>query len=109
LSLRRRFAAYIRASSFAAPIAVLAVNVWICWRLFHTAYLDQLQSIEGVFIALGRYIAAHWPMYDWLPIWLGGYPFPRAYQPLLHYTVAVASSLTGASPALACHFITACT
>ena len=87
---------------------MLAINVWICWRLFHTEYLDQLQSIEGVFIALGRYIAAHWPMYDWFPMWIGGYPFPRAYQPLLHYTVAVASSLTGASPALAYHFITAC-
>ncbi len=105
---QRRVAAYLRNSRFTAPLAVLAVNLWICWRLFHTEYLDQLPSIEGAFISLARYIADHWPMYDWFPMWMGGYPFPRAYQPLLHYTVAVASSITGASPALAYHFITAC-
>jgi hypothetical protein len=97
-----------RLSRFTAPLAVLAVNVWICWRLFHTEYLDQLPSIEGAFISLARYISHHWPMYDWFPIWMGGYPFPRAYQPLLHYTVAALSSITGTSPALAYHFVTAC-
>jgi len=108
LTLRGRFAAYLEASPLTAPFVVLALNVWICWRLFHTEYLDQLPSIEGAFISLARYIAEHWPMYDWFPMWLGGYPFPRAYQPLLHYTVAALSRITGASPALAYHFITAC-
>lgn len=96
-----------RAKSLAPPLTIFVVNVWICWRLFHTEYLDDMLSIEGAFISLARYIERRWPMYDWFPMWRAGFPFPHAYQPLLHYSVAAFARLTGLSPALSYHFLTA--
>jgi hypothetical protein len=55
--------------SVAAALIIFAVNLFICARLLHTVYLDQLPSIEGVFIALEKYIQAHWPTYDWFALW----------------------------------------
>jgi hypothetical protein len=91
------------------PLFLFAVNAWICWRLLHTEYLDQMQSIEGSFLALATYIENHWPLYDWFPVWYGGMPFGRTYPPGLHYTVAIAARGFGISPASAYHLITALT
>ncbi len=89
----------------ALPILVLAVNVWVAWKLFFTEYLDELPSVEGEFIAIARYIQRHWPIYDWQSLWYAGYPSARIYQPLAHYSVAAFSSLFGLSPAAGFHFM----
>ncbi|HVW87356.1 MAG TPA: hypothetical protein VHB50_21865 [Bryobacteraceae bacterium] len=83
------------------------MNTAVVWRLFRTEYLNQLQSIEGAFIALARYIQEHWPGYDWFPMWYGGFPFARTYQPAFHYTVAAAASVFGLSVASAYHVVAA--
>ncbi len=96
-----------RAARIAPPLGIFAVNVWICWRLFHTEYLDEMLSIAGTFMSLERYIEAHWPLYDWFPWWYSGYPFWRSYQPLFHFTVAAVSSVTHASIPHVYHFLAA--
>jgi hypothetical protein len=71
--------------------------------------MDQLPSIEGVFIALETYIQRHWPTYDWFALWYGGMPFTRVYQPGLHYSTAAFSSIAGVSIASAYHILIAIT
>ena len=99
--------AYRTRSQALYPLAVFAVNAWVVWRLFFIQYIDQLTSIEGEFIAMGRYVQRHWPGYDWFSLWAAGYPVTRAYQPAVHYTVAATASLFGVSIASAWHFIAA--
>ena len=76
------------------PVAVFAANLLVCWRYFRAEYINQMPSIEGVFIALEGYIHRHWPTYDWFPVWYGGMPFTRVYQPGLHYVVAILSRIS---------------
>ena len=90
---------------FVLPAVVFAVNAWVAWRLFFYAYIDQIPSVEGEFIAMAAYIQRHWPGYDWQSLWYAGYPVTRTYQPLVHYTVAVLASVSGLSPALAFHIV----
>jgi hypothetical protein len=66
-----------------------------------------MASIEGAFIGLARYIRAHFPDLNWMPLWYGGIPFPDSYPPLLHVTVAAVSALAHISAGLAYHAVTA--
>ena len=91
----------------ALPVIVFAVNVWVVWKLFFIEYLNQLPSVEGAYIAMAGYIQHHWSMYGWQSLWYAGFPGARTYQPLLHYSVAAFSSLSGLSPASGFHFIDA--
>jgi hypothetical protein len=98
-----------RVLATAFPLSVFVLNIFITWRLLRSEFIDQLPSIEGAFVSLATYIQQHWPGYDWFPLWYGGYPFARAYQPALHYTVAGFAAVSGLSAASAYHFITAVT
>jgi hypothetical protein len=89
------------------PATLLAVNLLVCWRYFRAEYVNQMPSIEGVFIALEEYIQRHWPTYDWFPIWYGGMPFTRVYQPGLHYLAAILSRISGFSAAHGYHALAA--
>ncbi len=89
------------------PLIIFAVNLLVSWRFFRAEYTDQFPSIEGAFLALEAYIRHHWPTYDWFPMWLGGMPFTRTYQPGLHYAVAFFARGTGLSIPSAYHAITA--
>ncbi len=93
--------------SAAAALALCAVNAWITSWLFQAQYIAQMGSIEGAFIGLARYIAGHSGQLNWFPLWYGGIPFPNAYPPLLHVTVAAVSSVARISPALAYHAVVA--
>lgn len=95
----------MRAAAF--PLILFAINAWICSRLFKAEYFDQFPSIEGGFLAVERYIKMHWPWWDWFPTWWAGMPFPRVYQPVLHYLIAIVSTLTGANLSHTFHFVTA--
>jgi len=89
------------------PATIFAANLLVCWRYFRAEYVNQMPSIEGVFIALEQYIQRHWPTYDWFPVWYGGMPFTRVYQPGLHYLVAILSRVSGISVAHGYHALAA--
>ena len=99
----------VRVRSAGYPFVLFAINLAVSWRYFRAGYINQLASIEGVFIALEQYIQRHWPTYEWFPVWYGGMPFTRVYQPGLHYPVAAAASLTGIPVVHAYHALTAVT
>ncbi len=87
---------------------LLALNVWIAWRLFNSQYLDEMSSIAGIYIAMGRYAAAHWPHIAWWPLWFGGMPIGNVYEPALHLVTAALTGLGGMNAARAYHMATGC-
>jgi len=93
--------------ALAAAGTLFAVNAFITLRLFRRDYINQMGSIEGVFIGLARYIRDHFPDLNWYPLWYGGIPYPDSYPPLLHSLVAAVSGLGGISIGLAYHVVTA--
>jgi len=88
-------------------LVLFGLNALICAPLFRIEYLDQMSSVEGVFIALARYMRDHPGDLSWCPLWYGGMPFVDTYPPLLHALVALASVTARISPALAYHAVTA--
>jgi len=90
-----------------ASLVLFSVSALVCAPLFRTEYLDQMSSVEGVFIALARYMRSHAGDLAWCPLWFGGMPFPNTYPPLLHASVALTSAAARISPALAYHTVTA--
>ncbi|MBZ5584661.1 MAG: hypothetical protein LAQ30_21115 [Acidobacteriia bacterium] len=87
-------------------VCLLAVNVWIAWRLFTSEYLNEMSSLAGIYIGMARYLAAHWPHVGWWPLWFCGMPFANVYPPGLHVTVAAFAALSGFDAARAYHFVT---
>jgi len=88
-------------------VFLFLLNAALVWQLFKTEYLDQMKSIEGVFMALARYVRDHFSDTDWWPYWFCGMPFRNTYQPALPFTTAALSALTGLSPARAFHIVEA--
>ena len=66
-----------------------------------------MKSIEGVFMALARYVRDHFSDTDWWPYWFCGMPFRNTYQPALPFTTAAVSALTGLSSARSFHIVEA--
>jgi hypothetical protein len=89
------------------PLVLFGVNALVCAPLYRIEYLDQMSSVEGVFIALARYMRGHAGDLYWCPLWFGGMPFQNTYPPLLHAVVALVSAGVRISPALAYHIVTA--
>jgi len=81
------------------------LNAALVWPLFQTEYLDQMKSIEGIFMALARYLRDHFSDTAWWPYWFCGMPFRNTYQPALPYTTAAVSAITGLSPARSFHIV----
>ena len=92
-------------ATIAAAALLTALNAYICRDLFHTEYLHQMDSIEGSYIALSRYILAHPHDLKWFPLWYSGIPFQNTYPPLLHMLVAGTAWIFSISPALAHHVV----
>jgi len=90
-----------------APLALLLLNVWIAGRLFHVEYSANLGSNEGEFIAIARGVANHLGDLRWWPEWSLGLPFQNTYLPLLQAVVGVFSRISGHSPALSFHQVSA--
>ena len=88
-----------RLKTISAAVAVFAANLWVAKELLTSAFIDQMGSIEGTHIALGRFIQAHWPDLFWFPLWYGGVPYQNAYLPLHPFAVAATAGLFGISPA----------
>jgi hypothetical protein len=88
-------------------IGLFVTNLYVCRELFWTEYLNQMGSIEGVYIGLARYIMHNAGDLTWFPLWYNGIPYQDSYPPLLHVAVALTASLFHCSPALSYHFVTA--
>jgi hypothetical protein len=92
---------------FVLPLVLLLLNVWIAGKLFHVEYSAHLESNEGLFIAMARQIAARPGDLMWWPLWDCGMPFQNTYLPLLQVLVGFFSRITGHSPALSFHQVSA--
>ncbi len=98
-----------RLKTVSLAAALFLVNAYVVHELFLTEYTAQMGSIEAAFIAIARYAMDNWRDLTWFPLWYGGIPYQNTYQPLLHLTVAAVAKLSGSSPALAYHAVTATT
>src|SRR5690348_5253498 len=89
-------------------VAVLfAINAYVAKNLFWVDFTTRMESIEGSYISISRWAIDHWQDRAWFPLWFGGMPFVRVYQPGLHLTVAETAGLLGWSPEHAYHVLTA--
>jgi hypothetical protein len=95
------------ARTLVCGVLLFALNAYITLRLFHTDYTRHMGSIEGAYVGLARYVSQHWGDMGWFPLWYGGIPYADTYPPLLHWICGLYLSLTGVTPGLAHHFITA--
>ena len=96
-----------RARTGLACLALFGLNALIVWPLFRVEYLDDFQSVEGIFITFGRFLRDYWPHSGWFPWFDAGMPFENAYLPLVPWLVAAIAFLARCSPAHAFHFLTA--
>lgn len=97
----------MRKPHLSACLAIFSVNAIICWPLFWVEYLDDFQSNEGFFIAVGKFLLDYWPHCRWFPWFNVGMPFENIYLPLVPAVVAGASIVTRCSPAHIFHFLAA--
>ncbi|HTP86419.1 MAG TPA: hypothetical protein VMJ34_05710 [Bryobacteraceae bacterium] len=92
-----------------ACLGLFALNAIVVWRLFGVEYLDQFDSVEGIFCTFGRFLRESWPHIGWFPWFDAGMPIENAYLPLVPWLVAAISFLGRCSPAHAFHFLAAIT
>lgn len=88
-------------------ISLFMLNALICRQLFRTEYMDQLDSIEGSFIAIVQWIRDGGLRFHWFPTWYGGIPSQSPYPPVFHTMAAIVAYVSGSSPASAYHFTSA--
>lgn len=98
-----------RASRIALlSVFLLVVNVAVAWRLFKAGFLIHMGSAEGFYVALARYISAHWDViWGWWPLWYAGMPFQNTYQPVLHLLSALLATGAPLQPVRAFHIVVA--
>ena len=92
-----------RAAAYGAIL--LLVNFYICRNIFfnETAYMG---SMHGYWIALAKRMGDSWFHARWWPYWDAGIPFEFTYAPLIPGCMALWSSISGISSALALQRIT---
>ena len=76
------------------PIFLFLLNILLALRLMRTQFLDEMGSLEGIYMALASYIKLHPFNLGWWPYWNCGMPFYETYQPALHALVAAVSWIT---------------
>ncbi len=104
-------AAYHHEVSWKKPhlyaLLLFLVNLAVARRLFSVEFTQHLNSNEGSFISISRFLMERWPHISWFPFWFNGEPFENSYTPLLHMVDALFAKITHTSPALAFHAVTA--
>lgn len=98
-----------RARTLACLAFLFALNAYICNNLFHTEFTQETESVDVIFMAFSRWLAAHWNDRSWFPLWVTGTPVREVYNPALHHTVALLSRLSGWTAQHSYHFVTATT
>ncbi len=94
-----------RRRDIGAAAGIFALNAYIALNLFWTDYSSRMNSIEGAYVGLTRYIAQNGLSLGWFPLWYGGIPFQNTYPPLLHALSALVMVVFGISPGLAHHIV----
>jgi hypothetical protein len=95
-----------RARAAAYATILLALNFYLVQKLFFVEFTNNMQTNDGSFLAITRYILAHFPHLNWFPFWFNGQPFENSYTPMLHLMNAAFAWITGSSPARAYSFVT---
>ena len=88
-------------------LLLFGVNLGVARRLFSVEFTQHMNSNEGSFMSISRFLMERWPDIAWFPFWFNGEPFENSYTPLLHVIDALFATVTHASPALAFHAVTA--
>ena len=96
-----------RAVTFGSAALLFAINAYVAKALFWVDFTARMESIEGSYISISRWAMDHWHDRAWFPLWYGGTPLVRVYQPGLHFTVAAVARLLAWSPEHAYHVLTA--
>ncbi|MCE5311302.1 MAG: hypothetical protein LLG20_26995 [Acidobacteriales bacterium] len=107
MSLDKARPIFPRLKTACVAVILFVANLWIARTLLWSEFINQMYSIEGTHIALGRYILEHWPDLHWFPLWYGGMPFQNAYPVLHPFLVAAVAGVSGFSTPHAYHFLTA--
>ena len=104
MSLLNRFEPRTRAAAYIALL--IGLNIYFVQNLFRYEFTDNMQTNAGTFMAISRFIVAHWPHLDWYPWWFNGEPFENTYSPMLHLIDAGFAALFHCSTARAFNFVT---
>lgn len=88
-------------------LLLLALNTFIVRRLFVTEFTRHMNSNEGTFMSISRFLLSDWPHVAWYPRWFNGIPFQNTYSPMLQFVDAGFAGLAHTSTALAFHAVTA--
>jgi hypothetical protein len=88
-------------------VAILALNIFVCWDLFRIEYLPYMGSADACYISVAHQFRIHPRDLNWFPLWYGGVPFQNTYPPLLPAVTAGVSACGNISPARAYHVLAA--
>jgi hypothetical protein len=95
----------LQAALYASALFIL--NTVVARRLFVTEFTRHMNSNEGTFMAISRFLVESWPRTGWFPYWANGLPFQDTYSPALPVVDAVFSKVAHTSTALAFHAVVA--
>ena len=87
--------------------SLFVVNLWVAKTLLFADFINQMYSIEGTHIALGRFVLNHWGDLYWFPLWYNGVPFQNTYPPVHPFLVAAVAGLCDLATPRAYHALTA--
>lgn len=107
IAYRARISGLVRYPAPACFLLLFALNAFIAKPLFVTEYTQHMNSNEGTFMAISRFILTDWPHLSWYPRWFNGVPFQNTYSPLLQFVDAAVALAAHCSTALAFHTVTA--
>lgn len=96
-----------RLRTILCAVSLFLLNAYICRELFGLEFSSRMESIESSYISISRWAMDNWRDLTWFPLWYGGMPFHRVYQPGLHLSVAGFAQLMGWTAPHAFHFLTA--
>jgi len=88
-------------------LVLFVLNAVIVRRLFVTEFTGHMNSNEGTFIAISRFLVENWPRAGWFPFWSNGLPFENSYSPGLQVVDAAFAALAHTSTALSFHAVIA--
>ncbi|MBV8820033.1 MAG: hypothetical protein JO022_16835, partial [Acidobacteriaceae bacterium] len=89
---------------YACALILFTLNLLIAWRLFWVEFTTHMNSNEGTFMAVSRFLVENGFHFDWFPYWMNGIPFENTYSPLVQIMNALVSVATHWSAARAFHF-----
>src|SRR5277367_6764181 len=93
-----------------APIyafLLFVLNAVVVRRLFVAEFTGHMNSNEGTFMAISRFLVENWPRIGWFPYWSNGLAFENTYSPALQVVDAAFAVLAHTSTAHAFHAVIA--